>query len=87
VGERVPIRTCVGCRTRSPKIELLRVVKGREGPTLDAAGSGRGAYVHRRSSCVDALRVSSLARALRTRLTDDEVGRLRASLRMELGAL
>ena len=48
-----PIRTCVGCGERASKQGLLRVVVGAEGLTPDprAVAPGRGAYLHRTSSC------------------------------------
>ncbi|MDD4797450.1 MAG: YlxR family protein [Eubacteriales bacterium] len=45
---KVPMRMCMGCRTRRPKRELVRVVRTPEGEIcLDATGkkSGRGTYV------------------------------------------
>jgi predicted RNA-binding protein YlxR (DUF448 family) len=63
-----PVRTCVGCGTRAPKRELLRVAVADGEPAPDPHGRapGRGAYVHRREACVDqALRRGALARALR----------------------
>lgn len=49
----MPIRTCVGCGERAEKPSLLRVVAGQHGLTPDPAARapGRGAYLHRTSSC------------------------------------
>ncbi|MGH2630737.1 MAG: YlxR family protein [Actinomycetota bacterium] len=74
-----PIRTCVGCRARAAKADLLRVVVGRDGVSVDPAATakGRGAYVHRDAACLEAAsRPGVLGRALRTGLGPDEVGRL-----------
>ena len=62
------MRTCVGCRARAPKPELLRVVA--EGtvvvPDVEARKPGRGAYLHRDPQCLDlAERRRALGRALR----------------------
>ncbi|MGB7979588.1 MAG: YlxR family protein [Candidatus Nanopelagicales bacterium] len=63
-----PVRTCVGCRTRADKSELLRVT-ARDGLCLPDPRSrqpGRGAYLHRRLECLDrAERRRALPRALR----------------------
>jgi predicted RNA-binding protein YlxR (DUF448 family) len=63
-----PVRTCVGCRTRAPAAELLRVV-ARDGVAVpdDAHREpGRGAHLHRSVDCLDqAERRSALPRALR----------------------
>ncbi|MET0800724.1 MAG: YlxR family protein [Actinomycetota bacterium] len=74
-----PIRTCVGCRVRAPKADLLRVVAGRQGVSVDpeSRAQGRGAYVHRDAACLEAAsRPGVLGKALRTGLGPDEVGRL-----------
>ena len=63
-----PIRTCVGCRERAAKQDLLRVVAQGEGlvPDPDGRAPGRGAYLHRSTACLDsALRRRAFPRALR----------------------
>ena len=58
----------MGCREVSPKETLVRIVRGPDGPAVDhrARAPGRGAYVHRATSCVRrALRGDALFRALR----------------------
>ncbi|HEY5858968.1 MAG TPA: YlxR family protein [Actinomycetota bacterium] len=80
-----PTRTCVGCREPSSKSGLLRIVRSAEaGVQLDPDGTapGRGAYVHRRAACLEAAGAEGvLARALRTGLGPDELGRLRDQMR------
>jgi predicted RNA-binding protein YlxR (DUF448 family) len=78
-GGRTPERSCVGCRQRAPKRELVRLVRGPDGVALDPAASapGRGAYVHRDAACIGrALAKGALARALRTGVDEGELGRL-----------
>jgi predicted RNA-binding protein YlxR (DUF448 family) len=53
---------------------------------VDATGTGRGAYVHGRPGCIDAVTATRLARALRGGVSQDEVGRLRGILETESGA-
>lgn len=80
---REPVRTCVGCRMRASKAELVRIARTPEGVRADVAGAapGRGAYVHRDRDCVEAaLRKGALARALRTGLDQDELARLRTRI-------
>lgn len=67
-----PVRTCVGCRNRAAKHELLRVVAGDlgHGPELvpDPRGRapGRGAHLHPSPDCLElALRRRAFPRALR----------------------
>ncbi|MEA2551455.1 MAG: uncharacterized protein QOE25_1224 [Actinomycetota bacterium] len=84
-----PERMCVGCRSRDGKARLVRLVRGAAGEIgLDASGTtpGRGAYVHPRHGCVEAAtRKGVLAKALRTGIGPDELGRLRIT--MSQGAL
>ena len=68
-----PVRTCVGCRERAARSELLRVVAGsgpdgRPAAVPDPSGSapGRGAHVHPATRCLDlAVRRKAFGRALR----------------------
>ncbi|WP_074467893.1 MULTISPECIES: YlxR family protein [Streptomyces] len=63
-----PQRTCVGCRKRSDKPDLLRVVltAGRCVPDLRGTLPGRGAYLHPTSACLEqAVRRRAFNRAFR----------------------
>lgn len=63
-----PIRTCVGCRERASKADLVRLVilDGTLTVDRDFTVPGRGAYLHPRPDCVEsALRRRALPRALR----------------------
>ena len=84
-----PERTCVGCRGRAARRDLIRVVRdGARAVALDATGTapGRGAYVHTDAGCVaDAIRTGALVRALRTGVRADELGRLRDELQARVG--
>ncbi|WP_082677953.1 YlxR family protein [Leucobacter chromiiresistens] len=64
----VPVRTCVACRERAARTELLRVVvhEGRLVVDDRAVLPGRGAWVHPTVHCLDrAVARGSLLRALR----------------------
>lgn len=62
-----PIRTCVGCRSKRPQAELIRVGLSSGGTVeIGAHAPGRGAYLCRDEGCVDAaVQRGSLRRALR----------------------
>jgi predicted RNA-binding protein YlxR (DUF448 family) len=65
---RTPVRTCVGCRVRGARTELLRVVAvgGVLVPDPRARLAGRGAWLHPVADCLDlAVRRRALPRALR----------------------
>ncbi|MGH3362662.1 MAG: YlxR family protein [Nocardioides sp.] len=67
------VRTCIGCRERAIKHELLRVVAGTDAhgqpavvPDPDGTAPGRGAHLHPTAACYDlAVRRRAFARALR----------------------
>ncbi|MFF6998071.1 YlxR family protein [Streptomyces sp. NPDC008313] len=63
-----PERTCVGCRERAAKPDLLRIVAvgGECAPDPRGTLPGRGAYLHPALACLDlAVRRRALPRALR----------------------
>jgi len=63
-----PERTCVGCRERAAKPDLLRIVAIKDACVPDPRGTlpGRGAYVHPALVCLDqAVRRRAFTRALR----------------------
>ncbi|WP_078898033.1 YlxR family protein [Streptomyces rimosus] len=65
-----PERTCVGCRERAAKGDLLRIVAIEDECVPDPRGTlpGRGAYVHPTRVCLDlAVRRRSFPRAFRGR--------------------
>ena len=85
-----PERSCVGCRRRAPKADLLRVVRTPSGVRVDPLGTapGRGAYVHRDRACVTAaVRRGALVRALRVGLAEEELARLRNDIEEALPAI
>jgi predicted RNA-binding protein YlxR (DUF448 family) len=55
----VPVRTCVGCRVKAAKSELVRLVVDVGGPSravvVDERGTrpGRGAHLHPSLSCLE----------------------------------
>ena len=77
---RQPERTCVGCRSKTEKRALFRVVRSPEGRvTFDPSGraAGRGAYVHSSPECLKlAFRRGGIARALHVTLGEPEAARL-----------
>ncbi|MFF0436827.1 YlxR family protein [Streptomyces sp. NPDC004327] len=63
-----PERTCVGCRERAAKSDLLRVVVNKDECVPDHRGTlpGRGAYLHPALHCLDlAVRRRAFPRAFR----------------------
>ncbi|MEU3075560.1 YlxR family protein [Streptomyces laurentii] len=63
-----PERTCVGCRERAAKSDLLRIVMNKDECVPDHRGTlpGRGAYVHPALHCLDlAVRRRAFSRAFK----------------------
>ncbi|MEU4266891.1 YlxR family protein [Streptomyces sp. NPDC026092] len=63
-----PERTCVGCRERAAKSDLLRIVEVEGACVPDHRGTlpGRGAYLHPASVCLDlAVRRRAFPRAFK----------------------
>ena len=54
--KKIPMRTCIACRSEKPKKELIRIVKNKEGEfAVDRTGklNGRGAYVCDCNACYE----------------------------------
>jgi predicted RNA-binding protein YlxR (DUF448 family) len=67
-----PIRTCIGCRQRATRAELVRFanVEGRVVPDPRARACGRGAWLHEARGCWDAaVARRAFQRAFRTPVT------------------
>ena len=62
-----PTRTCLGCRRRRPKTEMVRLVRRADGRVeADRTAAGRGAYVCATDECLErALRPARLTHAFR----------------------
>lgn len=50
-----PVRTCIGCRSRAPRSQLIRLVIHASALRIDETKSaaGRGAWIHPDRSCVE----------------------------------
>ena len=60
--KKIPSRMCVVCRNMFEKPDLIRVVKGADGVSIDLTGkkAGRGAYVCPDSACLEKARKSKV---------------------------
>lgn len=81
---KTPMRTCIGCGLTGDKRSFVRIIRTKDGHIdVDVTGkaNGRGAYLCGRTECFDA----AVARrrfdpALRVRVHDDDLNRLRRDL-------
>ena len=81
--KHIPQRTCVVCRTRDNKRQLVRLVRTEDGVQVDPSGkmNGRGAYLCDDPRCWDrAVSTSILNKALKTVLTDDDKSQLHQAM-------
>jgi predicted RNA-binding protein YlxR (DUF448 family) len=81
--KHIPQRTCIGCRETLSKRELMRIVRTPDGVRYDPTGKadGRGAYIHDKRSCWERALRGSLAKALKTELTQMDRDHLTQILR------
>jgi predicted RNA-binding protein YlxR (DUF448 family) len=82
-----PERTCLACRRKRPKLELLRIVRSPRGDVgVDTAGhaEGRGTYVCRDDRGCRGSAPRALARALRMTLTPGDLARLATEMDTEM---
>ena len=77
-------RTCVVCRTKKDKSELIRIVKNKdESVHVDKTGkmNGRGCYVCSSSECLEKMyKVRALNRAFKTNFCEEMYERIRNEL-------
>jgi predicted RNA-binding protein YlxR (DUF448 family) len=82
--KHVPLRSCIACRAKLPKRELIRGVSTPEGTLeIDPKGkrAGRGAYLCRKQQCCEtALQPGRLSQALKSKVGATEVAALKASV-------
>ena len=77
----MPVRTCIGCRKKSDAADMLRIAKQVDEAVGLWKGTGRSAYMHRESACIEAgLSKGRLERALRRSISPAERARLREEL-------
>jgi len=66
---KIPVRTCIGCKCKKPKKEMIRIIRTPDGQIeIDETGkkSGRGAYICGDLKCLDiVLRENSLKKSLK----------------------
>jgi len=66
---KIPQRTCIGCKCKKPKKEMIRIVRTPDGKIIiDETGkkSGRGAYLCGDVKCLDiAFKENSLNKSLK----------------------
>ncbi len=79
-SKHVPERTCIACRQKKPKWELVRIVRTPEGSVeVDNRGkrTGRGTYLCKRQECWETgLNKKKLERALKSEIAEAQLAEL-----------
>jgi hypothetical protein len=74
-NKHIPQRTCVACRQKRDKKDLIRLICAQNGIVevdISAKKPGRGAYLCPKKDCWDTgLKKNRLEYALRTKISDD----------------
>jgi predicted RNA-binding protein YlxR (DUF448 family) len=74
-----PVRTCVGCRQRGNRADLIRIVNNQGFLKVDPQKSlsGRGSWLHPSSKCLEtAVERSAFARALKAKMDHEKIEEL-----------
>ncbi len=85
--KKIPMRTCIACKEKQPKKDLIRIVYNEtEGLTYDLTGkkNGRGAYICRNLQCLDKLKKETLQSALKQSISNEAFDQLIVALRKEI---
>ncbi len=79
--KNIPQRTCIGCKTKKNKKDLIRIVKDKEGNIfIDRTGkaNGRGAYICDNITCLEqAVKSKSLQKSFEMNITEEIYEKLR----------
>jgi hypothetical protein len=83
-ARKIPVRSCVACRTPGDKRGLLRIVRTPAGDVVsDSTGklAGRGAYVCPTAECLRrAIKEKRLGRALKSDIPEETLRKLEDSI-------
>jgi predicted RNA-binding protein YlxR (DUF448 family) len=81
---KIPMRMCTGCMEMKPKKELIRIVKNKEGEvSMDLIGKkpGRGAYICKKTDCLDkAIKSKRLDKNLEVKINDEVYEKLKEKI-------
>jgi hypothetical protein len=85
--KRQPIRTCIACRQKKPKRDLVRLVLQEGVPVIDSTGKlhGRGANICPSLKCFDkAVKNSNFKKAWKTDIVKGTLDDLRDDFKQEI---
>ena len=86
---KIPVRTCIGCKCKKPKKEMIRIIRTPDGKIeIDKTGkkSGRGAYLCGDVRCLEiAFRENSLNKSLKQDVPQQTLDELRKDFLKNIG--
>lgn len=81
---KMPVRTCIGCKCKKPKKEMIRIIRTPDGKIeIDKTGKkpGRGAYLCVNVKCLDfTFKEKSLNKSLKQDIPPQVLDELRKAL-------
>ncbi len=86
MDKKVPLRKCIGCMEMKPKVELIRIVRDKDGViSIDRTGkaNGRGAYVCSDECIKKVLKKKALGRVFGAEVSDEIYNELESSMSNE----
>ncbi len=85
--KKIPLRICIGCREKKPKMDLVRIVRTPENEiVLDTTGKkpGRGAYICPLEDCFKkAVKGKRLERNLQLPVSSDLISEIAETLKQK----
>lgn len=82
-------RTCIGCRAKKEKKELIRIVKNKQNEIFidfEQTKNGRGSYICKNKNCFEeAVRKGKIKTALKTNLDSKKYEELRGVMFDKVG--
>lgn len=85
--KHIPLRMCVGCKTRKPREELVRLVLREDRVIVDKRKTleGRGVSICRNKECLEkAAKNRGIERGLRIKLSDKDKEDLSESFKFQI---
>jgi len=71
-----PVRTCVGCRQRGNRSDLIRIANFQGNLSVDSEKKmpGRGSWLHKKTKCLEtAVERKALVRSFRGKVNEEQV--------------
>mgnify|MGYP002795754199 CR=1 FL=1 len=88
ITKKQPTRTCIACKNKNDKKNLIRIVKNNDEIKLDFTGklNGRGAYICYSLECLEkAIKTKKLEKALEIKLSEEIYEQIKETIVNKIG--